>query len=73
MTKLLVIEDNKPLAKSLRGWLGRQYDITIAFSGHSGIKYLARESYDVIILDLGLPDMPGQEVCDQIRSNGIKT
>lgn len=73
MTKLLVIEDNKPLARSLRGWLSRQYDITIAFSGHSGIGLLARESYDVIILDLGLPDLPGQEVCAQIRSSGIKT
>ena len=73
MTKLLVIEDNKPLAKSLRGWLSRQYDITVAFSGHAGISHLAKESFEVIILDLGLPDLPGQEVCPQIRASGIKT
>jgi DNA-binding response OmpR family regulator len=73
MTKLLVIEDNKPLAKSLRGWLSRQYDITVAFSGHAGISHLAKERFEVIILDLGLPDLPGQEVCSQIRASGIKT
>lgn len=73
MTKLLVIEDNKPLARSLRGWLSRQYEITVAFSGHTGISRLAKETFDLIILDLNLPDLPGQEVCDQIRAAGIKT
>lgn len=73
MRKLLIIEDNKPLANSLKGWLGRQYDVSVSFTGHSGINRLSRETFDLILLDLGLPDLPGQEVCDQIRGAGIRT
>lgn len=73
MKKLLVIEDNRSLAKSMRGWLSRHYDVQIASDGYTGISYLAKERFDLIILDLGLPDMSGQEVCRQVRGSGIKT
>lgn len=73
MRKLLIIEDNRPLGNSLRGWLGQRYEVTVANNGHSGLSRLANESFDLILLDLGLPDLSGQEVCDQIRSAGIGT
>jgi len=72
MSKLLVVEDNAPLAKSLRGWLGKQYQVSVAVTGQEALDLLEQEEFTAIILDLGLPDMPGQDVCSEIRSRDIK-
>lgn len=73
MSKVLVVEDNAPLAKSLQGWLQQHHEVTWVASGHLAIKELEQNAYDLILLDLGLPDIPGQEVCQTIRGKGIKT
>lgn len=73
MSKLLVVEDNAPLAKSLKGWLGKQYQVSVAKTGQEALDLLEQDSYEAIILDLGLPDMPGQAVCSEIRSREIKS
>lgn len=66
-----MVEDNAPLARSLKGWLGKQYQISLAKTGQEALDLLEQEEYTLIILDLGLPDMSGQDVCTEIRSRGI--
>ncbi len=73
MSKVLVVEDNQPLAKSLQNWLSKHYEVTLVTTGHKAIKALTTRDYDVVLLDLGLPDMSGQEVCNEVRHKGIKT
>jgi len=73
MSKVLVVEDNQPLAKSLKSWLSKHYEVRLVTTGQQAITELAKHEYDLILLDLGLPDMPGQEVCHQVRLKGIKT
>jgi DNA-binding response OmpR family regulator len=73
MNNLLVVEDNQPLAQSLQSWLSKQYKVSTAGNGKDALELLAKDSFDILILDLGLPDMTGQELCDQIRSSGVKT
>lgn len=61
-----------PLAKSLAEWLGNDYAVSRASDGAHALKILATDSFDLLILDLGLPDMSGQDLCHQVRLNGTK-
>jgi DNA-binding response OmpR family regulator len=71
--KLLLIEDNKPLSDSLKKQLGKTFVIDAFRSGEEGMQQALNGSYDVIVLDLGLPDKSGRDVCQGIRSNGVTT
>lgn len=71
--RVLIIEDEKPLASLLQKVLGKTYAVDAYSSGKEGLLMAARQVYDVIILDLGLPDVDGQEVCVSMRQAGIKT
>src|SRR5581483_3713823 len=65
--KLLFIEDNTDLVESLRHFLGAGSKITNATTGQEGLAQAAAGHYDAVVLDLGLPDMSGLEVCLQLR------
>lgn len=71
--KALSIEDNTVLAKSLKDYLKPTWIVDLAQSGEEGVELAKANAYDVIILDLGLPDMDGQDVCNEVRKRGIKT
>lgn len=71
--KLLLIEDNRPLADSLKKQLGKTFIIDVYRSGEDGLQQALNGSYDAIVLDLGLPDKNGHEVCRGIRAGGITT
>src|SRR5215470_19597681 len=65
--KVLLIEDELPIRKLLRMGLGSQgYQIFEAANGKSGLELL-NQSPDLIILDLGLPDIQGHELLQRIR------
>ena len=65
--KILVIEDNPRLSERIKGQLQKWYIVEIAHSGHEGIQLLSMGGFDCVLLDLGLPDMPGLEVCRKLR------
>jgi two-component system, OmpR family, KDP operon response regulator KdpE len=68
MSKVLVIEDEAPLRRALRIFLeAHDYAVVLAASGREGLDLAAREHPDVVILDLGLPDMDGVSVAAAIR------
>ncbi|HSW37685.1 MAG TPA: response regulator transcription factor [Candidatus Saccharimonadales bacterium] len=71
--KLLLIEDNEALVKSLRDFLGKTWKIDTVSSGQEGLERIRSGNYDVIILDLNLPDMNGQEVCKAARQAMVTT
>lgn len=56
--KLLIIEDEKSVAKQLRWGLDKEYDITIAGSAEQARPYLSSSVFPVVTLDLGLPPSP---------------
>jgi len=70
---LLCIDDNATLIKSLYRFFGDDYDITGTSSGEKAIMLANSHHYDAILLDLGLPDMPGLDVCTALREADIKT
>ncbi len=70
---ILLIEDDRNVALALSQAVARDYTINVAQNGLSGLKTAASNSYDVIILDLNLPDMSGLDVCRDLRGRGNNT
>jgi two-component system, OmpR family, KDP operon response regulator KdpE len=64
---ILVIEDEPPLQKFLEVALSDSYHTIQATTGESGIRHAANDRPDLVILDLGLPDVDGIEVTKRIR------
>jgi len=65
---VLVIDDDPALVRVLRIALAAKgYDVEAASTGAQGISEAALRSPDVVVLDLGLPDIDGGEVCRRIR------
>src|ERR1700722_17879114 len=68
MTRVLVIDDEPPILRALRiNLTARDYQVSTAADGTTGLAAMARERPDVLILDLGLPDMDGTEVIRGVR------
>jgi two-component system KDP operon response regulator KdpE len=66
--RILVIEDEQPIRKLLRVTLGHEgYQLVEAQTGEEGLRAAASQPPDLIILDLGLPDLDGQEVLRRLR------
>jgi two-component system, OmpR family, KDP operon response regulator KdpE len=68
MTRILVVDDEPPILRALQiNLTARKYEVTTAADGASGLAAVARDRPDVVILDLGLPDMDGTEVIKGVR------
>lgn len=66
--KILVIEDEAAIRKLLKAsFLPEEGTIIEAENGEEGIHKVAKMNPDVVLLDLGLPDIDGQEVCKRLR------
>jgi two-component system KDP operon response regulator KdpE len=65
---ILVIDDEPQILRALRTILtAHHYQVSIARNGEEGLALAAAEQPDIIILDLGLPDIDGIQVCEQLR------
>jgi DNA-binding response OmpR family regulator len=77
MTKsktLLVVEDDLDLREVLAEQLQLQQEFTVlpASSGAEAMEMAKREHVDLVLLDVGLPDMDGRQVCRAMRQTGLK-
>jgi two-component system alkaline phosphatase synthesis response regulator PhoP len=67
--KILVIEDEKDIQELLQIYLKRDgYDVHIATDGETGLRKASQERYDLVLLDLMLPQVDGLEICRNLRS-----
>lgn len=72
--KILLIEDEQKLADALKkGLEAESYSVDIVTDGSKGLTRISlhRTDYDVVILDLNLPSLSGDQVCIQMREKGI--
>jgi len=67
MKKVLVIEDNVETQNLLKKYLQHLYDLRIAPDLHSAWELIEKEDWDVILLDRGLPDGDGLEICAKLK------
>ena len=66
--RILLVEDDEPLSAALSSSLrGANYVVDCVYRGKEALAMLTAEQTDIVILDLGLPDMDGLEVLRQIR------
>jgi two-component system response regulator RegX3 len=73
MPKLLLVEDEIALSEPLAFLLGREgYEVDVAEDGRQALTMFAATEYDIVLLDLMLPEVPGVEVCRQIRATSNK-
>jgi len=71
---VLVVEDEEPLARALRdGLTGEGFAVELAFTGGQGLAVAQTGQFDVIVLDLMLPEVNGFRFCAQLRENGDPT
>ena len=67
--KILVIEDEKDIQELLQLYLKRDgYDVHIAKDGETGLRKASQERYNLVLLDLMLPQVDGLEICRNLRS-----
>ncbi len=73
--RVLIVDDDKTLLGMLAEQLQLHEEFTtyMASTGAEAIETVKADHFDVIILDVGLPDMDGREVCRLLRRNGVKS
>lgn len=72
MTTVLLIEDDPAISEPLARAFGREgYDVRMHGTASGGLSEV--EGVDLVVLDLGLPDMDGLDVAREIRSRGLET
>jgi DNA-binding response OmpR family regulator len=70
---ILLVEDNRQIAEMVGAFLERRgYSLDYAADGATGLNLAVYNSYDAIVLDLGLPGMDGLEVCRKLRCEARK-
>ncbi len=68
--RILVVDDILPNVKLLEAKLsGEYYEVLTAFSGEEALEKVAKESPDLVLLDVMMPGMDGFEVCSRIKSD----
>lgn len=68
MNRILIIEDDKAIAEIERDYLEiDQFEVEIASSGTVGLQMAMQERFDLILLDIMLPEMDGFSLCRELR------
>ena len=73
LRRLLLVDDDQALRQSLAEQLRlvEQFDCLEAETGRGALDIAGKERFDAVLLDIGLPDMDGREVCRLMRRSGV--
>ena len=70
--RILIVEDEHRIANSIKKGLEQErYAVDVAYTGTDGYDLASTEDYDLILLDIMLPEMNGIEICKELRKNKI--
>lgn len=74
MAKLLLAEDDLTLARQIKEWFeAKDHVVEVVYDGTNALELLKSYHFDVIILDWGLPEVTGIEICNRFRADGGNT
>lgn len=73
MIKVLLVEDNKKISENILEYFENEMDIKNVYNGRDAIDYLELYDFDIIILDLMLPEIDGMGVLNHMSKKGIDT
>ena len=71
--KVLIVEDDKILSDTIKQCIEKKYNVEQAFDGYEGYMYAKENIYDIIILDLMMPEMNGYDLLSKLRREEIFT
>ncbi len=67
-SRLLIVDDEPQIVRSLTpGLVAAGYDVQSVHNGQAALQMIAASAYDILIVDLGLPDMDGKELIARVR------
>lgn len=70
----MLIEDDVSVVHFIRkGLIEENFDVAVSLSGKTGIQMCMENAYDIVLLDIMLPDSNGIDVCKELRSKGVST
>ena len=67
--KILVIDDDGVMLRTIKNWLSDKYQVVMVNSGMAAIQYLTNNSADLILLDYEMPITNGTQILEMIRSD----
>jgi DNA-binding response OmpR family regulator len=71
---VLVVEDERKIANYVKRGIEEQgYAVDLAFTGNEALDWVKTVTYDLILLDILLPELDGLSVCQEIRNRGIRS
>lgn len=74
MKKILIVEDEPNMVNGLKDNLEFEgYEIDTAMEGNTGLQKVTANHYDLILLDIMLPEISGLDICKSARKQGINT
>lgn len=74
MKKILIVEDELNMIKGLKDNLEFEgYEVDTAMEGRSGLQKILQSGYDLILLDIMLPEVSGFDICRTVRREGVNT
>jgi DNA-binding response OmpR family regulator len=73
--KLLIVDDDEDLRESLKDQLALhdEFEVVTTGSATKGVDIVKKDHFDLVLLDVGLPDMDGREACKVLRKGGFKS
>jgi DNA-binding response OmpR family regulator len=71
---ILLIEDEPDVVNFIKKGLGEEsFEVSVALTGDDGLEMALNNKYDIVLLDIMIPEKNGIEVCKEIRGHGIQT
>jgi len=68
--RILVVDDDRQIARLVREYLEKAgYFVLVVYDGETAVSTLRREEFDLLVLDLGLPDMDGWDITRMVRAD----
>ena len=72
--KILIVEDEQMLAEILSDTLSdRSFDVRLAYDGIQALEAVRKESFDVIVSDIMMPNLDGYSLAKKLRAEGYNT
>ena len=69
--KALVVEDDRVLSGNICESIKHLFEVEQAYDGREGLQKILHNEYDVVIMDVMMPNMDGYDVTREVRSNGV--
>ncbi len=69
--RVLVVDDEPIMLRSVKVWLGNDYEVSLVNSGETAIEFLNKHPVDLVLLDYRMPGMTGPDVLKALRQNDL--